>query len=301
MIRIRVPASTSNFGSGFDAFGLALNLYNDFYVEPSETYLVEVEGEGENLPRDESNLFLRVYRRTCQFVGLEERTLRVRQVNRVPTARGLGSSSTAIAGGILACEKLHKLELKLEEKIKLAFEFEPHPDNLLPAFLGGFVVCASSEEGVNFLRLKFPEELKVVVCVPEFELPTERARAVVRKELSLKDAVYNLQRSALLVGALLSKRFELLQEAVKDRLHQPYRAELVPGFWQVVGEAYRAGAKAVFLSGAGPSIASLCLEEPEAVGSAMVKAFQRAGLSSRYILLSASEEGALVEDENFDP
>ncbi|MDW8032569.1 MAG: homoserine kinase, partial [Aquificaceae bacterium] len=288
-------------GSGFDAFGLALNLYNDFYVEPSEAYLVEVEGEGKNLPRDEGNLFVKVYRRVCQVMGVEEKALKIRQVNRVPTARGLGSSSTAIVGGILACEKLHKLDLKLEEKLRLAFEFEPHPDNLLPALLGGFVVCAGSEEGVNFLRLKFPEELKVVVCVPDFELSTERARSVLRKEVSLKDAVYNLQRSALLVGALLSKSFEHLVEAVKDKLHQPYRAELVPGFWQVLEEAYEAGAKAVFLSGAGPSIASLCLEKPDAVGSAMVEAFQRVGVSSRYMLLSSSEEGAIVEYEGSYP
>ncbi|MCS6998411.1 MAG: homoserine kinase, partial [Aquificaceae bacterium] len=126
-------------------------------------------------------------------------------------------------------------------------------------------------------------------------------RSVLRKEVSLKDAVYNLQRSALLVGALLSKSFEHLVEAVKDKLHQPYRAELLPGFWHVLEEAYEAGAKAVFLSGAGPSIASLCLEKPDAVGSAMVEAFQRVGVSSRYMLLSSSEEGAIVEYEGSYP
>ncbi|MCX8164016.1 MAG: homoserine kinase [Aquificaceae bacterium] len=301
MISISVPASTSNFGSGFDAFGLALNLYNQFYVSFSDSYEVLIEGEGQHLPKDESNLFVRVYRSACQRLGVEERPISVRQVNHVPTARGLGSSSTAIVGGILACGRLHGLKLSLEEVLGLAFEFEPHPDNLLPALLGGFVVCANSEEGINFLKLDFPRELKVAVCVPDFELSTERARAVIRREVSLRDAVYNLQRSALLVGALLSCNFELMKEAVKDKLHQPYRAELIPGFWQVVEEAYKSGAKAVFLSGAGPSVASLCKDGADQIGRAMVEAFSKAGVSSKHLILSASEKGALVSDESSNP
>ncbi|MCS7262777.1 MAG: homoserine kinase [Aquificaceae bacterium] len=301
MLCVEVPASTSNFGSGFDAFGLALSLCNEFYVDFAPRYEVTVEGEGQNLPKDESNLFVRAYRRTCQLLGLEERPMYLRQVNRVPTARGLGSSSTAIVGGITACEALYGLELELEQKLKIAMEFEPHPDNLLPAFVGGFVVCASSEEGVSFLRLSFPEELKLVLCVPDFELLTERAREVVKKEVPLKEAVYNLQRSALLVGALLLRRFDLLSEAVKDKLHQPYRAELVPGLRRVISGAYEAGAKAVFLSGAGPSVASLCTEGEEEVGKAMVEAFAEVGVSARYLLLSAREEGVLIKNEGADP
>ncbi len=298
MLRLLVPASTSNFGSGFDAFGLALSLYNEFYIEPSKVYTIEIEGEGVSLPKDESNLFVRVYKRACKVFALEEKPFKLRQVNRVPTARGLGSSATAIVGGILACESLHGISLSLEEKLRVAFGFEPHPDNLLPAFLGGFVVCVSSEEGVRFLRLDFPEELKVVVCVPDFELSTQRAREVLRKEVSIKDAVFNLQRSALFVGAILTRSFELLKEAVKDKLHQPYRSELIPGFWKVLQRAYEAGALAVFLSGAGPSVASLCIDEAEKVGSAMVQAFKEEGINSRYITLRASKEGARCESFN---
>ncbi len=298
MLHLLVPASTSNFGSGFDAFGLALSLYNEFYIEPSKVYTIDIEGEGVSLPKDESNLFVRVYKRACEVFGLEEKPLKLKQVNRVPTARGLGSSATAIVGGILACESLHGISLSLEEKLRVAFEFEPHPDNLLPAFLGGFVVCASSEEGVRFLRLDFPEELKVVVCVPDFELSTQRAREVLRKEVSLKDAVFNLQRSALFVGAILTKSFDLLKESVKDRLHQPYRAQLVPGFGDVMEKAYAEGALAVFLSGAGPSVASLCLEGFERVGSAMVEAFERQGISARYLVLEVCKEGARCEGFN---
>lgn len=297
MLRIRVPASTSNFGSGFDAFGLALNLYNDFYVEPSDFYRVEIEGEGKHLPTNEENLFIRVYKKACELYGKREMPIRVKQYNRVPTARGLGSSATAIVGGIKAFEALNNIDLSLQEKLTIAFNFERHPDNLLPALLGGFVICTTSLEGVKFLKLDFPEELKVVVCVPDFELSTEKAREVIKKQISLEDAVFNLQRSALFVASLLSKNFDLLKEGVKDKLHQPYRANLVPCFWQVLEGAYQSGALAVFLSGAGPSIASLCVDNPEGVGSEMVKGFEACGIGSKYMVLVADKKGAYVEHE----
>ncbi len=298
MWRIRVPASTSNFGSGFDAFGLALKLYNHFYVETSDLYEVEIEGEGEHLPKNEENLFIRVYRKACELYGKKEIPIKVKQHNRVPTARGLGSSATAIVGGIKAFEAIYGLDLNLQEKLTIAFNFEKHPDNLLPALLGGFVVCATSSEGINFLRLDFPEELKVVLCIPDFELSTEKAREVIKRQVSLEDAVFNLQRSALFVASLLSKNFELLREGVKDKLHQPYRAELIPCFWQVLEKAYQAGALATFLSGAGPSIASLCLENPENIGKEMVKAFEKCGINSMYMILEGDKRGACVEYEN---
>ncbi|MFN7064990.1 MAG: homoserine kinase [Aquificaceae bacterium] len=297
MFRIRVPASTSNFGSGFDAFGLALSLYNDFWVEPFDAYRVEIEGEGTHLPTDQGNLFIRVYKRACQVFDKVEAPLKLRQLNRVPTARGLGSSATAIVGGIRAFEAIYGLDLSLEDKLKIAFEFERHPDNLLPALLGGFVLCATSSDGISFLPLDFPEELSFVVAIPNFELSTERAREVIRKEVSLEDAVFNLQRSALLVASLLSRNYQFLKEAVKDRLHQPYRADLIPCFWRVVERAYGAGALAVFLSGAGPSIGSLCLEEPDRVGLEMTRAFEECGVGSKYMLLKADKKGVTLEYE----
>lgn len=291
MLYVKVPASTSNLGSGFDAFGLSLELYNHFYVDFSDSYSVEVEGYGKELPKDESNLFIKAYKRACSYFGIEEKPISVKQVNHVPTARGLGSSATAIVGGIASCLKLNGLRAEVRDILKVAFEFEPHPDNLLPALLGGFLVCATEDREVSYLRLNFPEDLKVVVCIPEFELSTERARAVLRREVSLEDAVFNLQRSALLVGALLSERFDLLKEAVKDRLHQPYRSILIPGFYKVMERAYEAGALAVFLSGAGPTVASFCLDG-EKVGRAMTQAFQEEGIRAEHMVLGVSYEGA---------
>jgi len=153
-------------------------------------------------------------------------------------------------------------------------------------------VCAVGER-VHYQRLDFPEELKVVVCIPDFELSTKKAREVLRQEVSLKDAVYNIQRASLLVASLCKRDYQALRSAVKDKLHQPYRKSLIPNFERVLESAYSEGALAVFLSGAGPTIASLCLEGEDKIGSAMVYAFQEAGISAKYLSLKVDKEGAI--------
>jgi len=289
---LKVPASTSNLGSGFDTFGLAISLYNYFMAKPSDRWSFEIEGEGKDLPKDDENLFARVYIRACEVFGGKPFPLKVKMINHIPTARGLGSSATAIVSALKFWELFQEKELSVEEKLRVAFEFEPHPDNLLPALLGGFLVCAVDEE-VHYQKLDFPEDIRIVVCIPDFELSTKKAREVLRKEISLKDAIYNLQRASLLVSSLCKRNYGLLKEAVKDRLHQPYRKELIPGFNDVLESAYFSGALAVFLSGAGPTVASFCLDGEDRVGSAMVSAFEKHGISASYMSLSVDKEGAV--------
>ncbi len=296
--RIKVPGSTSNLGCGFDTFGLALNLYNEFVIEPSEFYSVDIQGEGSHLPRDENNLFLKVYRRCFEVWGDKEIPLRVLQINRVPTSRGLGSSSTAIVGGILAYRVMTGRTLSVEESLELAFEFEPHPDNLLPAMVGGFVVCATKRKKVNYVRLDFPADLRLVFAVPELELSTERAREVLRNEVELSSAVSNIQRASLFLASMFTGKYDLLRLAVEDRLHQPYRAGLIPGFYKVVEAGYSEGALAVFLSGAGPTVGSLCLEDPKSVGRAMVRAFEDEGVRARFLILEVDYHGAQAQSVN---
>ncbi|MFN3813565.1 MAG: homoserine kinase [Aquificaceae bacterium] len=298
MLRIVVPASTSNLGCGFDTFGLALELYNEFVIEPAESFSVYVEGEGKNLPKDEKNLFIKAYKKGCDLLDVETIPLRILQRNGVPTARGLGSSATAIVGGVVACERINKISMSIEERLKVALSLEPHPDNVLPALIGSFVVCASDEERVLFTKLDFPEDIKVVVAIPSFELSTQKARDAIKKEVSLQDAVKNVQRASLLVSSLCIGRYDLLREAVKDRLHQPYRAKLIPGFYSVMEEAYRMGALAVFLSGAGPSVASFCKEKAHDVGLAMVEAFKREKVKAKYIVLKVDTDGVKVYDNS---
>ncbi|QWK18992.1 MAG: homoserine kinase [Hydrogenobacter thermophilus] len=299
MLGISVPASTSNLGCGFDAFGLALNLRNEFLVEEWESFRVYIEGEGEHLPRDENNLFIKAYLKACQRLRVEAKPLKVVQKNRVPTARGLGSSATAIIGGITACEIIHGKSMSHQEKLRIALSLEPHPDNLTPALVGGFVISLLDEDKVIYTKLDFPEDIKLVVAVPDFELSTHEARKVLKQMVSLSDAVGNVQRASLMIASLCQKRYELLKEAVKDRLHQPHRAKLIPGFYRVLERAYEEGALAVFLSGAGPSIASFSTENFDSIGEAMVKAFEEEGVSAKYLVLDVSNEGTKVY-QSFD-
>jgi len=299
-MKLHVPATTTNFGAGFDTFGLALELENTFEVEEADAFGVEIEGEGKDLPRDESNLVIRVYLRACEYFGVQPRKFRLRQRNGVPTSRGLGSSATAIVGGVEICAALHGVEASLEEKLRIAFEFEPHPDNILPAFVGGFVVCVRNR-GLLFNRHTFPEDVRLVFAVPDFELSTAQARKALRECVDLGDCVFNVQRASLMVSALLTRRYDLLRAAVEDRLHQPHRAKLIPGFGEVLSAGYSAGAYAVFLSGAGPTVCALSdPERAQGIGESMREAFRTAGVNSRVMVLRASERGAYW-DEAPDP
>ncbi len=295
-MEIDVPATTTNFGAGFDTFGLALELYNVFEVRHSDSYRVQIFGnEGKSLPADESNLFIRVYKRVCEILGVRETPLELKQFNSVPVARGLGSSATAIVGGIECALRLTGVNLSVEDKLKLAFEFEPHPDNLLPALVGGFTVSAVDGDKVFYSRFDFPSELKLVFVIPDFELSTERARNALKKRFSREEVVFNVQRASLFIAALLGREYGLIKEAVRDKLHQPKRAALVKGFNEVLSAGYEAGAYGVFLSGAGPTVCAICESEEDKVGSEMVRAFQDEGVSARYKILKASSEGCKVK------
>ncbi len=291
-MKLKVPATTTNFGAGFDTFGLALDLYNVFEFYESDAFGVEVKGYSENIPTDERNLLIRVYKRACEIYGKRAVPFRLHQENRVPPARGLGSSATAIVGGIEVFCRVHSLSLDVRGKLKIAYEFESHPDNLLPAFVGGFVVCATNGE-TTYSRVEFPDDLELAFVVPDFELSTEEARKVLRDRVSLRDAVFNIQRASLFLSAIITGRYELLRTAVEDRLHQPYRSKLVPGLEEAIEEGYRAGAYAVFLSGAGPSVCAITSgEKVKEVGMAMEKAMKKRGVNAKVMKLRGSVRGA---------
>ena len=294
-LKLIVPASTSNLGAGFDTFGLALTLYNTFEVEESDAFWVEVYGEGaDRLPIDINNLFLQTYIRACQELGVEDRPIKVVQKNGIPLGRGLGSSATAILGGILTAAELNSLKLSPEEILEIAFLFESHPDNLVPALVGGFTVSATEEGSrrVYFERLEFPEELQILVLIPELEILTEEARKVLPAMVSLGDAVFNVQRASLFISALVKKNFELLRVAVKDKLHQPFRGKLLQGFETFKEEAYKMGADAVFISGSGSTIGVFTRKNADEIGHFGVELYKKLGIPARYEILEADGEGA---------
>ncbi len=291
--KVMVPASTSNLGSGFDALGLALKLYNEFTVETADNFSVKIEGEGkEILPANEENLFIKVYRNTMAYMELEK-PISLHQLNRIPLGRGLGSSATAIVGGILTAQRVAGKKLSPSEMVDISSKFEPHMDNILPSYMGGFVVAATNSN-FHYVKLDFPKELKAIVIVPEIFLSTEDSRSVLPNEFSRKDVIFNIQRVALLMGAIFKRDFSLLREAVKDRLHQPYRCKLIPSFWDVVSEGYKQGAYAVYLSGAGSCIAALSDKNFNDIGRSMCNVFESTGIDARYLVLDVDEKGATI-------
>jgi homoserine kinase len=294
-VRVRVPATTANLGPGFDTLGLALALHNEVELAIADTTSVQVSGEGaDSLPGDRGHLVLVSADRLAAETGRTVPGWRLTQVNRIPLARGLGSSSAAIVAGLVAANHLLQADLPLSELLGLAAAIEGHPDNVAPALHGGLTVCCVNE---TTCCVPFPAPaLKVVVAIPDFEVSTEAARKVMPRQIAFTDGVFNATHAAMTLAALVSGDFAKLGCAMRDRLHQPYRAHLVPGFEQTMAAAIDAGAYGACLSGSGPSIAAFCQDHSHEIAAAMVAALLQAGVQARSLILDADPEGAKVLD-----
>ncbi len=297
-VRVRVPASTANLGSGFDTLGMALGLYNEVEVElTGETLTLEIRGEGaERLQAlGERNLVARSVTGTLERLGVPVGGIRIRMENRIPMSRGLGSSSAAALGGVAAAVALAGASLSPEEILNLALPFEGHPDNITPALLGGLTVSTLVGGRVRCVKLPVPAELQAVAVIPEFHLSTAKARNALPPTVPRADAVFNVGRVALFLAAMQAGRLDLLREAAQDRLHQPYRASLVPGMAEVLAEGERAGALACFLSGAGPTLLALVTGDGRAVGERMVARWKtEAKITAHPLPLPIDREGLKV-------
>ena len=299
-INVKVPATTANLGPGFDAIGLALNLWNEaeFAQTTNGKVTMTVDGEGAGkLPLDENNgiaeAAMIIYRKAGKtFTGLN-----IKCINRVPLGSGLGSSSAALLTGLLGANGLLGNPLNEEELLKLAIETEGHPDNVAPAMLGGLVASIVHDERV--LSIKLPARanrspIHVTIVLPDFDFPTHEARAILPKQIERSAAIFNISRSIMVTEALRTGDLNLLGNAMEDRLHQPYRLPLIPGAQNALEAARDAGAAAVALSGAGPSLIAFSPRQDSKIGIAMQQAYAKAGLTSRIFELEPSAEGAEV-------
>ena len=290
---VQVPATTANLGPGYDCLGLALSLHNEVTLSPAAEVSVTIEGEGAAaLPRDEGHLVLVAARAAARAAGRQLPPVSLTQVNRIPLARGMGSSSAAIVAGVLAANELLGLNLPRRRMLDICTEVEGHPDNVAPALLGGLTVCCVVDGEVLVRRLDVAQGLSCALAIPDFEVSTEAARRALPDTIPHADGVFNLCRTGLVVAALVSGEFGLLREAMRDRLHQPYRAPLVPGMDDVIAAALAAGAHGSCLSGSGPAVAAFVTERGEEVAAAMVNAFAGAGVSARARLVALSPAGA---------
>lgn len=298
--RVRIPATTANCGPGFDTLGIACTLYNDVSLELTgtrEAVQINVTGDGaDTLPVNDKNLVLRSVRTVLDRAGIQTAGIRLTLHNNIPLSRGLGSSSAAIVGGLVAANEVAGNLFSRDELLDMATRLEGHPDNVAPALLGGFTVSVMQGEKVTCLRLPVPDELKLVVCIPAFRLSTHKARQAIPASVPHRDAIFNVSRTALLVGAMTSGRVEYLTDALDDKLHQPYRAALIPGMADVFAAGKAAGALGVTLSGAGPSLMAYTVKHSDAVGEAMVRAFRRHEIESRCVCLGVDYDGARLID-----
>ena len=304
-VTVHVPATSANLGPGFDVLGLALALYNEVHLETEEAHFssfrqspqvhVTIEGEGAgHLPRDASNLILQAVFKVFEKAKRWPRgSLRVKTVNRIPLSRGLGSSSAAIVGGLCAANALTGGRIPMSVLVEMAVGMEGHPDNVVPAFVGGLCVAGVVKEEIRFLKFPAPPNLRAVVCSPDRPLETREARRVLPSRVPFAAAVFTSSRVAFLLGALMQKRYDWLDFAMEDVLHQPVRARLIPGMRVAIAEAKKAGAYGAALSGAGSSVLALVKAGPTAkkVGLAMQKAFASRGVASLWQDLSLENKG----------
>ena len=296
----RIPASTTNLGPGFDVLGLALQLYSTVTLERSETNTeVVVSGvDADKIPSTPEHIAFQAVELVFNRSGTERpKGFKLQIENGIPAIRGLGGSGTAILGGLLTANALCDTPFSDTELLNFATELEGHPDNVAASLYGGLVVSAQENAQVHTVRLECPPILSIVLAIPDFPLSTEQARGVLPTSVGFADAIYNTSRSTLLIASIATKRFEMLRVAMKDRLHQPYRTSLIPGFDDVAEAATAAGALSVALSGAGPTVAAYCLEHTEQVAEEMKTAFKKHQIASDIKILKPDACGASVHVE----
>jgi homoserine kinase len=295
-VTVRVPATSANLGPGFDALGLALSLHNEIEATPADRLTVRVEGEGEGvLPTDAQNVVAQGVRLAFEEAGRPFPGCALACRNRIPTARGLGSSAAAWVGGLVAGNALLGSPLSRETVLRLAARAEGHPDNVAAALLGGLTVSCSADGGALAVSLPVPGNLRWIALIPDISSSTAAARAVLPGTVARADAVFNVQRVALLLAALQVGRVDPLGTALDDRLHQPHREALFPWMRQVMAAAREAGAVGCVLSGAGPSLLAVVHGSAGPVARSMEEALAVAGLRGRAVALQVDEGGATVE------
>ncbi|KEI91938.1 homoserine kinase [Clostridium botulinum] len=259
MVEVRVPATSANIGPGFDCLGVAVNIYNKFFVEEIEEGII-FEGCADKF-KNENNLIYVAMKKCFDKIGYKPTGLRIKIESDIPVSRGLGSSAACVVGGIVSANELAGGVLNKKELLDLAVEVEGHPDNVNPAFCGGMTASISDNREVIYSKVKVSEGIKFCALIPDFTLSTEKARAVLPKSIDYKDGIFNVGRTALMISALNNGDFHLIKYACKDKLHQDYRAKLIENFYSIKKQCEKLNSLGVFLSGAGPTIMVMLREE----------------------------------------
>ncbi|MCD1258227.1 homoserine kinase [Paenibacillus athensensis] len=298
-IRVKVPASTANLGPGFDALGMALDLYAWIDMAVAEETTIELIGDQmKGLPTDKTNLVYKVAQMVFDAAGVSHPELSIAMYSDIPLTRGLGSSASAIVGALAGANALIGDKLTLQELFQIATRLEKHPDNVGASLFGGLVVAFWDGERAEYVRLEPDAHLEALVAIPAFQLSTEKARGVLPQQLSLREAVYNVGHASVLVAALATGNLGMIRHAMKDALHQPHRAALIPGMTEILEQADRHGALGAALSGAGPTMLALVdtrSDRKDELEAFLKSTFSRHGIEAKTLWLKPASAGVTTE------
>lgn len=266
MLEIKIPATSANLGPGYDTLGLALSLYNNFKIKKRDDRQLKIEIIDKNKDRkieiaDSDNLVALAYQKYFSFINKPLIGAEIREEMYAPLARGLGSSSSAIIGGLAAAAHISGELISEEDFIQLAVELEKHPDNVVPTLVGGLTINFYCNNSFDYYKIDVDQSLNFILAVPDYELKTEDLRRVLPQKIDYSQAISNLSRISLLTAAFANKDYSLLKTAMEDQMHQPYRKKLIKNFDQLLETAYKNGAYGAALSGAGPTIIAIAKEE----------------------------------------
>ncbi len=281
-------------GPGFDCLGMALDIWNTVEVTVGGSG-VDISGEGhDSLPNNASNLVHKSVARVFEELGRDVPEFRLSCHNEIPLARGLGSSSASLIGGLTAGNELCDQAFTEDEILQIASEIEGHPDNITPALYGGFRIAVNHNGRIISAPVPIPEGLEAVLFIPDVPMPTEEARGILPPEIPRTDAVHNIGRAALLVQAFTSGDLSLLDIATGDVLHQPARQAIFPAMKNMFRAAMAVGALGVFLSGAGSTVLALARDKEFTIGYEMADAAAKSGIEGQVKITKPVSQGAQV-------
>jgi homoserine kinase len=293
-VTVRVPATTANLGPGFDTLGVALKLHNQISIREIDAPTVErvdaMRGNPGALAMTQEAMDTFFRRSKVKPHGAQ-----VEVKGEVPTIGGLGSSVTVRLGIVFALNELDGRPLSDTALLEVVTELEHHPDNAAPALFGGFVVSGIIDGAIRYRRFNVPPSLKFVVCVPDFAVSTEKARGLLPKQVSIGDAVENMNRVALMTSVFATGDYSLLRGLFDDKLHQPYRKKLIPMLDDVIAAGAEAGALGGWLSGSGPGIVCITEQKEKAVAEAMAHVFAKQQIRCDTHVLVADNDGTRVK------
>ncbi len=299
---IKTPATSANLGPGFDCLGMAVNLHNELWLKPLEEgaeSTITVEGFGAGISDNLDNLIYKTYANALESRGLAVPPVAMHCINRVPFARGLGSSSAAAVTGLIAAQLMSDYAFSKDDLMQMATAIDGHPDNVLPALLGGIVIgCMNEEKKVVARKLPPVKGLYAYALIPDYPLPTSKARAAMPESYSRADVVHNLGHLGYLVATLASGSMEGLADAFNDRVHEPYRMPLMPGVEEAKAIALRLGALAVLVSGAGSTM--LILSDAQRDFSESQQALEKLGYGSELIEVAPIATGVQVYKDGME-